>query len=86
MSVFVALGPFPQYQSISLAGDIEFRVGKKKTLDKITIEEWGFANMRIMQELLKQNILANVNAYINYTADIFRLASDVWYSVLLYDK
>jgi hypothetical protein len=62
-------------QTISLAGDIEFRVGKKKTLDKITIEEWGFANMRIMQELLKQNILANVNAYINYTADIFRLAS-----------
>ena len=43
--------------------------------------------MRIMQELLKQNILANVNAYINYTADIFRLASKyVWYSVLLYDK
>jgi hypothetical protein len=40
-----------------------------------------------MQELLKQNILANVNAYINYTADIFRLASKyVWYSVLLYDK
>ena len=39
-----------------------------------------------MQELLKKNILANVNAYINYTADIFRLASDVWYSVLLYDK
>lgn len=79
--------PIPQYQTISLAGDIEFRVGKKKTLDKITIEEWGFANMRIMQELLKQNILANVNAYINYTADIFRLASKyVWYSVLLYDK
>jgi hypothetical protein len=47
----------------------------------------GFANMRIMQELLKQIILANVNAYINYTADIFRLASKyVWYSVLLYDK
>jgi hypothetical protein len=50
------------HRTISLAGDIEFRVGKKKTLDKITIEEWGFANMRIMQELLKQNILANVNA------------------------
>jgi hypothetical protein len=24
--------PIPQYQTISLAGDIEFRVGKKKTL------------------------------------------------------
>jgi hypothetical protein len=49
--------PIPQYKKISLAGDIEFRVGKKKTLDKITIEEWGFGNMRIMQELLKQNIV-----------------------------
>jgi hypothetical protein len=26
--------PILQYQTISLAGDIEFRVGKKKTLDK----------------------------------------------------
>jgi len=33
--------------SISLAGDIEFRVGKKKTRDKITIAEWGLANMRM---------------------------------------
>jgi hypothetical protein len=41
--------PIPQYQTISLAGNIEFRVGKKKTLDKITIEEWGFANMRMKQ-------------------------------------
>ena len=63
-----------------------FELGKR-TLDKITIEEWGFADMHIMQELLKQKTLVNVNAYLNYTADIFRLASKyVWYSVLLYDK
>jgi hypothetical protein len=43
--------------------------------------------MHIMQELLKQKNLVNVNAYLNYTADIFRLASKyVWYSVLLYNK
>ena len=40
-----------------------------------------------MQELVKQKTLGNVNAYLNYTADIFRLASKyIWYSVLLYDK
>jgi hypothetical protein len=43
--------------------------------------------MRIMQELLKQKTLVNVNAYLNYTADIFRLASKyIWFLVLLYDK
>ncbi|CAC5422776.1 unnamed protein product [Mytilus coruscus] len=79
--------PIPQYQTITLAGDMEFRVGKKKTLDKISMEEWGFANIRILQELLKRNTAINVNTYLNYTADIFRLASKyVWYSVLLYDK
>ncbi|CAC5381099.1 unnamed protein product [Mytilus coruscus] len=79
--------PIPQYQTITLAGDMEFRVGKKKTLDKISMEEWGFANIRILQELLKRNTAINVNTYLNYTADIFRLASKyVWYSVRLYDK
>lgn len=79
--------PIPQYQTITFAGDMEFRVGKKKTLDKITIEEWGFANICILQELLKQKTVASVNPYLNYTSDIFRLASKyVWYSVLLYDK
>ncbi|VDI43604.1 Hypothetical predicted protein [Mytilus galloprovincialis] len=79
--------PIPQYQTITLAGDMEVRVGKKKTLDKISIEEWGYANIRILQEMLKRNTAFNVNTYLNYTADIFRLASKyVWYSVLLYDK
>ncbi|CAC5414514.1 unnamed protein product [Mytilus coruscus] len=79
--------PIPQYQTITLAGDMEFRVGKKKTLDKISMEEWGFANIQILQELLKRNTAINVNTYLNYTADIFRLDSKyVWYSVLLYDK
>lgn len=79
--------PIEQYQAFSLGGDIEFRVGKKKTLDKVTIEEWGYANTRIMQELLKQNRLKNVDSYLNYTADVYRLASrNLWHSVLLYDK
>jgi hypothetical protein len=67
--------PIPQYQTISLAGDIEFRVGKKKTLDKITIEEWSFANMRIMQELLKQNILARYVPHSNFSSACMSLYS-----------
>ncbi|VDI45877.1 Hypothetical predicted protein [Mytilus galloprovincialis] len=40
-----------------------------------------------MQELLKQKRLSNIQGYLNYTADIYRLAArNVWYSVLLYDK
>jgi hypothetical protein len=52
---------------------MEFRVGKKKTRDKITMEEWSFANMRIMQKLLKQKTLINVNAFLNYTTNIFKM-------------
>ncbi|CAC5415877.1 unnamed protein product [Mytilus coruscus] len=70
--------PIPQYQTITLVGDMEFRVGKKKTLDKITMEECGFGNMRILQELLKHNTAIYVNTYLNYTADIFRLASKLF--------
>lgn len=40
-----------------------------------------------MQELIKKNTLSNVDSYLKYTSDIFRLASKhVWYSVLLYDR
>ncbi|CAG2242009.1 unnamed protein product [Mytilus edulis] len=60
---------------------------QKENLDKLSLEEWCYANIRILQELLKRNTVLNVNTYPNYTADIFRLASKyVWYSVLLYDK
>ena len=84
---FIWPEPVEQFQTFTLGGDVEFRVGKKKTLDKVTIEEWGYANIKIMQELVRQKRLDNVNSYLNYTADIFRLASrNVWYSVLLYDK
>ena len=56
---------------------------------KVTIEEYGYANIRIIQQLIKKNKLspASIGAYLNYTADIFRLASKyVWYNVLLYDR
>lgn len=83
---FIWPEPIEQYQTFTLSGDVEFRVGKKKTLDKVTIEEWGYANVKIMQELVKQKRLKNINGYLNYTADIYRLASrHVWHSVLLYD-
>lgn len=84
---FIWPEPVEQFQTFTLGGEVEFRVGKKKTLDKVTIEEWGYANIRIMQELLKQKRLSNIQGYLNYTADIYRLAArNVWYSVLLYDK
>jgi hypothetical protein len=50
----------PQYQTITLAGDMEFRVGKKKTQDKINMEEWSFANMRIMQKLCFLHTAQNI--------------------------
>ena len=55
----------------------------------MTIEDWGYANIKILQELIKQKRLntGNINSYLNYTADIYRLAArNVWYSALLYDK
>jgi hypothetical protein len=76
-----------QFQSVTIGGQVEFRVGKQKTLNKVTIEEWGYANIKILQELIKQKRLNSINSYLNYTADIYRLAArNVWYSVLLYDK
>ena len=42
-----------------------------------------------MQQLIKKNKLSpsSIVTYLNYSADIFRLASKyVWYSVLLYDR
>jgi hypothetical protein len=43
-----------QFQSVTIGGQVEFRVGKQKTLNKVTIEEWGYANIKILQELIKQ--------------------------------
>ena len=84
---FIWPEPVEQFQTFTLGGDVEFRIGKKKTLDKVTIEEWGYANIKIMQELVKQKRLTDINGYLNYTADVYRLAArNVWYSVLLYDK
>ena len=78
-----------QFQSFTIGGEVKFRVGKQKTLDKVTIEEWGYVNIKILQELIKQKRLntGNINSYLNYAADIYRLAArNVWYSALLYDK
>ena len=84
---FIWPEPVEQFQSFTIGGEVEFRVGKQKTLDKVTIEEWGYANIKILQELIKQKRLNNINSYLNYTADIYRLAArNVWYSLLLHDK
>ena len=66
---------------------MEFRFQKQKTLDKVTVEECGNANIKILQEWIKQNSWNDINSYLNYTADIYRLETkNVWDSVLLYDK
>ncbi|OWF37875.1 hypothetical protein KP79_PYT05561 [Mizuhopecten yessoensis] len=66
---------------------VEFRIGKQKALDKVTIEQWGYANIRIMNKLFQDGTLSNSVDYFNYSATIFRLASKyVWLSVLLYDR
>lgn len=79
--------PVPQYDTVSLGNNVEFRIGKNKTLDKVTIEQWGYANTKIMESLLKSKELSDPKPYLKYTADIFRLASKhVWFTVLLYDK
>lgn len=62
---------------------------KKIPLSQVSIEQWGFASLSIMKELIRTGDLApkDINGYVSYTQSIFRLASNhVWHSVLLYDK
>lgn len=67
--------------------DVDFRIGKAKTLDKVTMEQWGYANTKIMATLIGEGTLKDTSPYLKYTADIFRLASKhVWFSILLYDQ
>lgn len=66
---------------------MEVRIDKTRTSENVTLEQWGFANIQIMNALTKSGNLPNSAPYLQYTADIFRLASKyVWFSVLLYDK
>ncbi|ESP03071.1 hypothetical protein LOTGIDRAFT_157032 [Lottia gigantea] len=68
---FLWVDSIPQYSSYSFGTDsgIELRVTKRKTLDRVSIEEWGYANNHILLELLKQNQLdtAGFISYIRYT-------------------
>lgn len=41
---FILAEPVEQFRL--LLWGAKFRVGKKKTLDKVTIEEWGYANIK----------------------------------------
>ncbi|ESO87403.1 hypothetical protein LOTGIDRAFT_166550 [Lottia gigantea] len=71
----------------SFGDGLEFRIGQKRSLENVSVEELGYANTRILQELMKLDPEFNPNPYLKYTAYIFRLAGKyVWYSVLLYDK
>ncbi len=75
---------------IEICKDAKLNIGKRKSkLTDITMEQWGYANTKIMVELLKSGQLRPTDweAYLKYSADIFRLASRYsWKSVLTYDK
>ena len=88
---FMWTDPVPQFSTYSFGTEsgLELRVAKKKTLYKISLEEWGYANICILLELIRRKDLdpTGITSYLKYTSEIFRLASKyVWYSVVLYDK
>ncbi len=59
-----------------------------KVQQDISLEQWGYSNMAIMDKLIKTNALggSGVQGYIKYTKDIFRLAHKyTWKSVFRYD-
>ena len=67
-------------------GSTKLHFDKKKTpLSQVTIEQWGYASLNIMKELLRSGELADhdMMGYIDYTRCIFRLASNhIWHGVL----
>ncbi len=69
-------------------GGAKLNLGKRKAkLGEVTMEQWGYANAKIMHELLEQGKLGPVKNYLKYTADTFRLASRyTWRSIVMYDK
>lgn len=77
-------------QVIEIGGGAKLHLDKKKTpLSQVTMEQWGYASLNIMKELLRCGELSqqDILGYVGYTQCIFRLASNhVWHSVLLYDK
>ena len=60
---------------------------KQLQLADVSVEQWGYANLNIMNELTNNCEIADQAGYIKYTMNIVRLAlNNVWSSVLLYDK
>ncbi|VDI13265.1 Hypothetical predicted protein [Mytilus galloprovincialis] len=54
---FIWPEPVEQFQTFTLGGEVEFRVGKKKTLDKVTIEEWGTPTSELCRNCLSKSVL-----------------------------
>lgn len=75
---------------VEIGGGARIQIDRKKVpLSQVTLEQWGFASLSILTELMRTGELSplEIKGYINYTQCIFRLASNhIWHSVLLYDK
>lgn len=65
-------------------------VGEKKlSLGDVTIEQWGYASLQILFEMINDGTctLKQSLDYVRYTQSVFRLAANyMWPSVLLYDR
>ena len=58
-----------------MGGGEQFKIGKQRTLDKISLVQWGYANIKIMNVLIRVKKLDHI-------AELF---SQDLLSVLLYD-
>ena len=61
---------------------------KKLTLGEVTIEQYGYAGIEILNDMLRNSEIASsdITHYLVYVQSVFRLASNIiWPSVLLYD-
>ncbi|CAG2200147.1 unnamed protein product [Mytilus edulis] len=75
---------------VEIGGGARIQIDRKKTpLSHVTLEQWGFASLGILTELIRTDELSplETKGYLSYTQSIFRLvANHIWHSVLLYDK
>lgn len=71
-------------------GKLIFETGPKKPiLHKVSINQWGMANARIMHRLVESGSLQGrgISDYLAYTVKVHQLATRYeWESVLLYDR
>lgn len=77
-------------KTIDMGNGVKLNVGEKKlSLGDVTIEQWGYASLQILFEMINDGTctLKQSLDYVRYTQSVFRLAANyMWPSVLLYDR